>query len=71
MTNNSKKLSIQDVIDIINEINEPVAKIERELGIPKNVLARANKPDTKKPLPKKYEPLLLNYLSQKRQQNKL
>lgn len=56
-----RKLTSLEVIEMIKEINLPIAKIERDIGIPQNVLARANSENTKKPLPIKYEDSFIEY----------
>lgn len=67
MANKASKrsLSVQEVIDLVQSVDVPVLRIEKDLAIPVSVLQRAMRPDTKKPLPVKYEFLLLDYINKK------
>lgn len=62
MANRSKRtLTFQQVIDLVKSIDVPVARIEKEIGIPKSVLSRAMT-NEKFPLPVKYELPLTRYV---------
>lgn len=58
-----RKLTTQEVISMIQKINIPISRIEKDLGIPTNILSRAAKENTKKPLPKKYEDAFISYVN--------
>ncbi len=61
-----RTLTIQQVIDLVESIDVPVMRIEKDLGITSPILARALKLDTKKPLPVKFEQPLIEYVKRHR-----
>ena len=61
----SRTLTVQQVIDLVQSVDIPVLRIEKEVGIPASVLQRSLKLDTLKPLPVKYEEPLKNYIKLK------
>ena len=61
-----RTLSIQEVINLVQSVDIPVLRIEKDLAIPLSVLQRAMKFNTKKPLPVKYEFLLVDYINKRK-----
>lgn len=65
-----RALTISQVIELVRSTGLPVMRIERELGIPSPILARALKENTTKPLPVKYERKLVRYVKEHNEKSK-
>lgn len=60
-----KQVDVELLSKMVKESGVTIFRIEKDLGIAKNVLLRALQPDTKRPLSPKWEPVLIKYLKKK------